>query len=141
MTVETLHQVTDVERAADGRWTVYVDRIDTSGNVLENKILTTNALVMAAGSVGTTKLLVRAASTGRIPDLPDELGTGWGGTNADRIYVWTSSKKNSALRRRPGRLRQFELGRPRHRRHGHPGVDATTVPRRTQHHARRLRRQ
>ncbi len=89
VTVETLHQVTDVERAADGRWTVYVDRIDTSGNVLENKILTTNALVMAAGSVGTTKLLVRAASTGRIPDLPDELGTGWG-TNADRIYVWTS---------------------------------------------------
>jgi cholesterol oxidase len=51
--VKTLHQVTDVERAKDGRWTVYVDRIDTSGKVLENKILTTNALVMAAGSLNT----------------------------------------------------------------------------------------
>ncbi|MBC2641241.1 MULTISPECIES: GMC oxidoreductase [unclassified Rhodococcus (in: high G+C Gram-positive bacteria)] len=88
-TVATQHEVTDVERAPDGRWTVYVDRIDTTGAVLENKILTANALVMAAGSLNTTKLLVRAAAKGKIPDLPDELGAGWG-TNADRIYIWTS---------------------------------------------------
>ncbi|RMI33377.1 GMC oxidoreductase [Nocardia stercoris] len=86
--VRVLHQVTDIERAADGRWVVYVDRIDTSGAVRENLILTTGALVLAAGSLNTTALLVRAAATGRIPDLPGELGGGWG-TNADRIYVWT----------------------------------------------------
>jgi cholesterol oxidase len=89
VTVEMLHQVTDVERAKDGRWIVHVDRIDSSGRVLEKKILTTTALVMAAGSVNTTKLLVRASAKGQIPDLPDQLGAGWG-TNADRIYVWTS---------------------------------------------------
>jgi cholesterol oxidase len=89
--VKTLHRVTDVERAKDGRWTVYVDRIDTSGKVLENKILTTNALVMAAGSLNTTKLLVRAAAKGKIPDMPDGLGGNWG-TNADRIYVWTNTE-------------------------------------------------
>jgi len=91
--VETLHQVTDVERATDGRWRVYVDRTDISGKVLENKILTTEALVMAAGSMNTTKLLVRAAKTGRITDLPDELGAGWG-TNADRIYIWSDLAEN-----------------------------------------------
>ncbi|KAB2583408.1 cholesterol oxidase [Rhodococcus erythropolis] len=91
--VETLHQVTDVERAADGRWRVYVDRTDISGNILENKVLTTDALVMAAGSMNTTKLLVRAAATGRITDLPDELGAGWG-TNADRIYIWSDLAEN-----------------------------------------------
>ncbi|MCS4255259.1 cholesterol oxidase [Rhodococcus erythropolis] len=91
--VETLHQVTDVERAADGRWRVYVDRTDISGKILENKILTTDALVMAAGSMNTTKLLVRAAATGRITDLPDELGAGWG-TNADRIYIWSDLAEN-----------------------------------------------
>ncbi|MCX5043136.1 GMC oxidoreductase [Aldersonia sp. NBC_00410] len=85
--VETLHQVTDVERAKDGRWTVYVERIDTAGNVLENKILTTDSLVMAAGSLHTTRLLVNAAAKGQIPDLPNGLGQGWG-TNADRIYIW-----------------------------------------------------
>ncbi|MCQ4128393.1 GMC oxidoreductase [Rhodococcus erythropolis] len=91
--VETLHQVTDVERAADGRWRVYVDRTDISGKILENKILTTDALVMAAGSMNTNKLLVRAAATGRITDLPDELGAGWG-TNADRIYIWSDLAEN-----------------------------------------------
>ena len=91
--VETLHQVTDVERSADGRWRVYVDRTDISGKILENKILTTDALVMAAGSMNTTKLLVRAAATGRITDLPDELGAGWG-TNADRIYIWSDLAEN-----------------------------------------------
>ncbi|WP_433710386.1 GMC oxidoreductase [Nocardia sp. CA-084685] len=86
--VEILHHVTAVERAKDGRWTVYVDRTDSSGTVLENKILTAGTLVMAAGSLNTTKLLVRAKAKGTIPDLPDALGAGWG-TNADRIYTWT----------------------------------------------------
>ncbi|MFC4125680.1 GMC oxidoreductase [Nocardia rhizosphaerae] len=85
--VRTLHEVTEVERAADGRWVIRVDRIDTAGNVLEHKVITAGALVMAAGSLNTTRLLVQAAGRGLIPDLPDELGRGWG-TNADRIYVW-----------------------------------------------------
>ncbi|WP_067445041.1 GMC oxidoreductase [Nocardia alba] len=85
--VQTLHEVTDIERAPDGRWVVRVDRVDTAGVVQENKIITTGTLVLAAGSLNTTRLLVRAGATGAIPDLPDELGKGWG-TNADRIYVW-----------------------------------------------------
>ncbi|MDJ0467358.1 GMC oxidoreductase [Rhodococcoides fascians] len=88
-TVATQHDVTSVERRDDGRWTVYVDRIDSDGTVLENKVLTAGALIMAAGSLNTTKLLVRADATGAISDLPDQLGQGWG-TNADRIYVWSS---------------------------------------------------
>ncbi|WP_063057482.1 GMC oxidoreductase [Nocardia sienata] len=86
--VQTLHEVTDIERAPDGRWIVRVQRLDTTGAVVERKVLTTGALILAAGSVNTTRLLVRAAAKGLIPDLPDGLGTGWG-TNADRIYVWT----------------------------------------------------
>lgn len=89
VTVETLHEVTDIERAGGGRWRIHVERIDTTGTVVENKILTTDAVIMAAGSLNTTKLLVRASATGRIPDMPDGLGGGWG-TNADRIYVWTN---------------------------------------------------
>ncbi|MGB8945990.1 MAG: GMC oxidoreductase [Streptomyces sp.] len=89
VTVATHHNVTSVARAADGRWEVRVDRTDDSGRVREQKILTTRGLVMAAGSVNTSKLLVRAAATGAVPDLPDGLGEGWG-TNGDRIYAWTN---------------------------------------------------
>ncbi|MFF0633503.1 GMC oxidoreductase [Nocardia sp. NPDC004151] len=96
VTVQTLHEVTDIERAPDGRWTVHVNRTDTAGTVLENKILTTDALVLSAGSLNTTRLLVRAAAKGQIPDLPDQLGRGWG-TNADRIYVWTAPTEEFGL--------------------------------------------
>ncbi|AXK34791.1 GMC family oxidoreductase [Streptomyces armeniacus] len=88
VTVATHHHVTSVARARDGRWETYVDRTDDSGRLLEQKILTSPALVMAAGSVNTSRLLVRAAATGTVPDLPDGLGEGWG-TNGDRIYTWT----------------------------------------------------
>ncbi|MEU4311615.1 GMC oxidoreductase [Nocardia sp. NPDC024068] len=86
--VQVMHNVTDIERGPDGRWIVHVDRTDESARVLEQKILTANALVMAAGSLNTTRLLMRASGKGLVPDLPDELGAGWG-TNADRIYTWT----------------------------------------------------
>lgn len=89
VTVETLHQVTDVALAPDGRFEVFVDRIDTDGSVQEQKIITTTGLIMAAGSPNTTRLLVRAAAKGQIPDMPDDLGGNWG-SNADRIYVWTN---------------------------------------------------
>jgi cholesterol oxidase len=89
VTVATQHNVTDVEMAADGRWIVRADRIAEDGTVLEKKVITAKALVMAAGSCNTTKLLVRAAGTGKIPNLPDALGGNWG-TNADQICTWTS---------------------------------------------------
>ncbi|MFI7585523.1 GMC oxidoreductase [Spongisporangium articulatum] len=87
--VEVLHQVTAVSLAKDGRWVVEADRIATDGTVLEKKVITTKGLVMAAGQAGTTRLLMRSAAHGWIPDLPDGLGTNWG-SNGDRIYTWTS---------------------------------------------------
>ena len=92
-TVFTHHDVTSIARAADGRWEVHVDRTDDNGHVVEQKILTTDSLFLAAGSLGTSRLLVRAGATGTIPDLPDGLGTGWG-TNGDRIYAWTNPEED-----------------------------------------------
>ncbi|ALE75593.1 cholesterol oxidase [Pseudonocardia sp. EC080610-09] len=89
VTVAPQHQVTDVARTADGRYEVHVDRIATDGTVLERKILTTTALVLAAGTANTNRLLLRAREQGTIPDLPDALGENWG-TNGDRICTWTS---------------------------------------------------
>ncbi len=87
--VRVLHNVTDIERATDGRWLVHVEETDENARVLARKVLTTTALVLAAGSLNTTDLLMRAAGKDLVRDLPDGLGAGWG-TNADRIYTWTN---------------------------------------------------
>jgi cholesterol oxidase len=90
VTVATQHNVTDVAMAKDGRWQVFVDHINTDGTLVEKKIITAKALVMAAGTANTTRLLMRAAAKKQIPDMPDGLGTNWG-TNGDRIYVWNDT--------------------------------------------------
>lgn len=90
VTVAPLHNVTDIARTADGSWEVTVDRIDTAGTVLEKKIIRTGALVLAAGTANTTKMLMRADRHGTIPDLPDAVGENWG-SNGDQICTWTST--------------------------------------------------
>ncbi|MEN0012925.1 MAG: GMC oxidoreductase [Solirubrobacteraceae bacterium] len=87
VTVAPMHHVTGVRRDKSGKWVVAVDHTDQNGRVIEQKLITTKTLIMAAGSLNTTQLLVSAAARGDIPDMPDGLGEGWG-TNADRIYVW-----------------------------------------------------
>lgn len=86
VTVETLHIVRDVERRADGRWLLHTDRIDTTGAVVERKQIMADAVFLAAGSAGTTRLLCKAKAKNLIGDLPDATGQGWG-SNGDRIYL------------------------------------------------------
>jgi cholesterol oxidase len=88
LSVQLLHNVTSVARAADGRWVVHADVTDENGTLTAKKVLTTTALVLAAGSLNTTKILLKARASGTITDLPDGVGQGYG-TNADRIYLWT----------------------------------------------------
>ena len=112
-------------RRRDGRWEVHVDRIDTAGRVLEQKILTTKALVMAAGSANTTQAPdARRGATATSPTCPTALGDDWG-SNADRIYAVDQPRGRLRLAAgRPGRLRQQGVGRPGAPRTRHPGLAA-----------------
>ncbi len=89
LTVATLHEVTDLARTKSGAWRLHVTETDVNGSPITHKTMTTPTLVMAAGSVHTTRLLLRARESGAVNDLPDGVGTGWG-TNGDRIYVWSN---------------------------------------------------
>lgn len=86
--VRPLHDVRAMRRLPDGRWELDVEVLDTTGHVVRTLALRAPALILGAGSVGTSTLLTRAAATDAVTDLPDALGDGWG-TNADRIYMWT----------------------------------------------------
>jgi cholesterol oxidase len=83
----TLHVVRDISMDKRKRWVLHVDRIDTDGVVQERKKIIADAVFLNAGSAGTTRLLVKARAKRLIPDLPDTVGTQWGG-NGDRIYAW-----------------------------------------------------
>ncbi|WP_328628969.1 GMC oxidoreductase [Streptomyces sp. NBC_00353] len=76
--ISPLHKVTSVAPAAGGGYTVVIDQIDTGGVTTATKTVTADRVFFAAGSVGTSKLLVKLKATGALADLNDEIGKGWG---------------------------------------------------------------
>ncbi|MER6171051.1 GMC oxidoreductase [Streptosporangium sp. NPDC001681] len=78
VTVSALHQVTSVTPAAGGGYTVVIDQLNTTGGVTTTKTVTADRVFFAAGSVGTSKLLVKLKATGALPNLNNEIGKGWG---------------------------------------------------------------
>lgn len=96
--VRALHVVTDVEVGDDGRYLIRGDRLAEDGDLEEPFALTTDALFLAAGSAGTTKLLVRARETGALPHLNEHVGLHWATT-----ATACSSGSRCPSRRRPTR--------------------------------------
>ncbi|MFC4059088.1 GMC oxidoreductase [Planomonospora corallina] len=78
VTVSALHRVASVAPASGGRYTVVVEQLDTGGGVTAVKSVTADRVFFAAGSVGTSKLLVKLKATGVLPLLNDEVGRDWG---------------------------------------------------------------
>ncbi|MGW1324510.1 GMC oxidoreductase [Streptomyces antibioticus] len=78
VTVSPLHKVTSVAPASGGGYTVVVEQLDTGGNAVAVKTVTADRVFFAAGSVGTSKLLVKLKATGALPGLNGEVGRGWG---------------------------------------------------------------
>lgn len=81
------HQVTGIHVEKSGRYVVEVDHLSPYGDVLARRVLTTDRLVLAAGSLGTNRLLVSARETGSLPNLSPAIGTGWGNNGNANIDV------------------------------------------------------
>ena len=75
--ISPLHRVTAVSPVAGG-YGVTIEQIDTAGNVVATKTVQAGKVFFAAGSVGTSKLLVKLKATGVLPGLNGFVGQGWG---------------------------------------------------------------
>ncbi|MFC8919249.1 GMC oxidoreductase [Streptomyces sp. NPDC047821] len=78
VTIETLHRARAVRREPDGTYVVTADRVDLTGKVVGTREIGCERLFLAAGSIGTTELLLRARETGALPGLNAAVGQGWG---------------------------------------------------------------
>ncbi|WP_409563516.1 MULTISPECIES: GMC oxidoreductase [unclassified Gordonia (in: high G+C Gram-positive bacteria)] len=75
------HEVTSIGH--DGkRYVVHARKISPTGEVLRTRTLTADKLILAAGSVGTSELLVKGKASGSLGRLNGHIGRGWG-TNGD----------------------------------------------------------
>jgi cholesterol oxidase len=78
VSISPLHKVTSVAPAPGAGYTVVIEQIDTTGTTTATKTVTADKVFFAAGSVGTSKLLVKLKATGALPALNGEVGKGWG---------------------------------------------------------------
>jgi cholesterol oxidase len=73
-----LHTVTAIERGDGDRYVVTTFRIGDDGEIVSPpRRLVCKYLFLAAGSIGTTRLLVRAKATGALPALNEYVGLHW----------------------------------------------------------------
>ena len=73
------HAVLAIEHGHGGRYAVTVAGLSDDGEIVAPpRRLTCKYLFLAAGSIGTTSLLVRARDTGALPALNDHVGRHWG---------------------------------------------------------------
>ncbi|WP_299407955.1 GMC oxidoreductase [Acaryochloris sp. IP29b_bin.148] len=72
--IKTLHWVQRVAALPEGGYQVFVNVIDEQGAVVEQKVLTCRSLFMAAGTLGTTGLLLKAKVKGDLPHIHEGIG-------------------------------------------------------------------
>jgi cholesterol oxidase len=77
VTISPLHRVVSVVPATGG-YKVTIEQLNTNGDPIAVKEVTAAKVFFAAGSVGTSKLLVKLKATGALPNLNGEVGRGWG---------------------------------------------------------------
>lgn len=71
-----LHKVTHFEKVKEG-YRVFIEVIDTEGNVIEEKTLRCKKLFLNAGSLGTTQLLLASQYKSHL-EINKEVGQHWG---------------------------------------------------------------
>ena len=82
-----LHVAVDIsESKSQGLYYVFANEIGTNGQTLKQHVFATQHLFLAAGSTGTSALLVRARDKGTLPRLNKWVGQDWG-INGDFVVV------------------------------------------------------
>jgi cholesterol oxidase len=87
--IRVRHVVTAIEALDEGGFQVSSEVIDDKGRVQSYDLITADYVFMAAGSLNTSKLLLREKYRGKLPGLNSWVGKSWG-TNGDEIAIRVS---------------------------------------------------
>ncbi len=95
VTLKTLTEVTGIRRERSGEYVVSAREIDRWGKEVGHHEFGCDKLFLAAGVLGTNKLLLRARDTGTLPELGAEIGRGYG-NNGDIMVAHRLQKSDPA---------------------------------------------
>lgn len=109
--IRPLHIVTSIGEVKDGLYQVACNQINEQGEVLAQKKFVCRYLFLAAGSIGTTELLLSAREELTLRRLSNQIGYGWG-TNGDSITTVISNRQTNPTLGTPGVVAIEHLDNP-----------------------------
>ncbi len=109
--IRPLHLVIEIEEADSRGFRIFCDEIDEQGTVINKKTIFCNYLFLAAGSIGTTELLLRAKNNGKLRRLNNQVGKFWG-TNGDTIGTILTSMQTSGTKGGPAAIAIEDFDNP-----------------------------
>jgi cholesterol oxidase len=94
----TLARVRHIAKAADGRWQVHFERLEEGGPAARSSVVA-DLVVLAAGTLGSTEILLRSRERGLA--LSDRLGQGFSIRPGSRASTWaraSPARSRSSMR-------------------------------------------
>ena len=105
-----LHVVYAIRELPDGSYGIRYVRISTTGDVLERGEVQADYVFLAAGSIGTSELLVRAKATDDLSRLSDSVGQGWGTNGQTAAALLVAEQTHSRWGQQGFAASAFEAG-------------------------------
>ncbi len=92
--IRALHVVTSIEESKKHGFEVTCNEITETGEVVATRRFSTHRLFLAAGTMGTSELLVRAKARGTLPALNEHIGQEWGNNGDTFATRFVSTRTN-----------------------------------------------
>lgn len=109
--IRPLHVVTAIQELKNGRYRINFNQINEQGETLSQRSIICSYLFLAAGSLGTSDLLLKAKEEGTLSRLRNSLGRFWG-TNGDSITPMINSQQTNPTLGTPGVIGVEDLRNP-----------------------------
>lgn len=109
--VKAQHQVSVIRERRDGGYEVHGDVIDTQGNSIDKFTTITRCVFLAAGSLNTSKLMLKCKQSGDLPGLNEWVGKNWG-TNGDQLMIRFAVQPVAGAQGGPASIAATDLNNP-----------------------------
>lgn len=111
--IRSLTEVEVIRELAPSGYAVVCRRISAEGEVLEQYELEADYLFLAAGSMNTTRLLLKSQDTGELKGANHRVGQGWG-TNGDLLLAQTHPEVGVGYQGGPACIAAVDRSNPDH---------------------------
>jgi cholesterol oxidase len=111
--IRSLTEVLEIQENPGGGYSLDCRRINADGDELERYLLDASHVFLAAGSLNSSKLLLKSQQTGGLTGANADIGQGWG-TNGDQLMLELGGSPVAGAQGGPASIAAIDRSDPRY---------------------------